>query len=363
MSFSTLTPQASGAFSSVWQAKRLAGRGTTKLKSWMPFARANGWGRRRLAGASPCRMRVLREILRRSPSSRGCGARSISRRAMRNRWILSSLSCGPRLRSKASFRPFRTPAARSGNLRCSGTCAPPKRRKTWWRSWAARLRRRRDAARRRSGARSANRILTRRDARYAASPHPGGPAFRRRYRGRAAADPCPEHGSGPCGQRRTRRPADGVGRLPDRLGRRRAAGRVRLDAEPRAQPDAPPRRLRLALRRASDGHRRARGALCPLLHGRGRSGAALLRLPARLHGRDDGGGGVGQPSAAGLLLGADEPLLLPADRLLAPYCLGARWRPDGAYRHCYRWARPFRRRAGARPHRRQLRTRCGAGRG
>ncbi len=37
-----------------------------------------------------------------------------------------------------------------------------------------------------------------------------------------------------------------------------------------------------------------------------------------LHGRDAGGGAVGQPAAAGCVLGADQPVLLPADRLLAP---------------------------------------------
>jgi multicomponent K+:H+ antiporter subunit A len=54
-----------------------------------------------------------------------------------------------------------------------------------------------------------------------------------------------------------------------------------------------------------------------LLHGR----ATRCRASSPsccLHGRDAGHRARGQPAAAGLLLGADEPLLLPADRLLAP---------------------------------------------
>ena len=62
-----------------------------------------------------------------------------------------------------------------------------------------------------------------------------------------------------------------------------------------------------------------------------------------------------------VLLGADQPLLVPADRLLAPPRRRAR---DGArmalHRHRRRRAVPARRRAAARPHRRQLRPRRGA---
>ena len=49
------------------------------------------------------------------------------------------------------------------------------------------------------------------------------------------------------------------------------------------------------------------------------------------------------------LLGADQPLLLPADRLLAAQPGGARRGAHGADRHRHRRALPVRRRAAARP--------------
>ena len=48
-----------------------------------------------------------------------------------------------------------------------------------------------------------------------------------------------------------------------------------------------------------------------------RSGAALLFLLPGVHGRDARRGAVGQPDPARVLLGADQPVLVPADRLLA----------------------------------------------
>ena len=122
-------------------------------------------------------------------------------------------------------------------------------------------------------------------------------------------------------------------------------------------------RLRLALRRAGDGHRRPGGGLRALLHVGGRPGAALLRVPARLHGLHDRRGALRQPDPARLLLGADQPLLLPADRLLAPHGGRARRRAHGADRHRRRRAGAVRRRAGAGPHRRRLRPRPRAGLG
>ena len=89
-------------------------------------------------------------------------------------------------------------------------------------------------------------------------------------------------------------------------------------------------------------------------------GAALLRLPARLHGRDGGRGALGQPAPARLLLGADLPLLLPAHRLLVPPPGRAARRADGAHRHRRRRPLPARGRPGAGPRGGQLRAGRGA---
>ena len=77
-------------------------------------------------------------------------------------------------------------------------------------------------------------------------------------------------------------------------------------------------RLRLGVRRADHRHRLPGRAVRALLHVARRSSAALLLFPARVHGRDARHRALGQPDPAGLLLGTDQPLLLPADRLLAP---------------------------------------------
>jgi nucleotide-binding universal stress UspA family protein len=100
-----------------------------------------------------------------------------------------------------------------------------------------------------------------------------------------------------------------------------------------------------------------------LLHVAAGPGAALLLVLPGLHGRDAGRGAVGQPGAAGGVLGADQPLVVPADRLLAP--------PQADARAARAWRSRHRRRrpgllAGVLllgPHRRQLRPRRGAGRG
>ena len=122
-------------------------------------------------------------------------------------------------------------------------------------------------------------------------------------------------------------------------------------------------RLRLDLRGPDHGHRRPRRALCPLLPLAEGPGAALLLLPARLHGGDDRHRRRRQPDPADRLLGADQPLLVPADRLLAPVDGGARRRAHGADRDRRRRPLPAGRHAAARPHRRQLRARRGAGGG
>ena len=79
-------------------------------------------------------------------------------------------------------------------------------------------------------------------------------------------------------------------------------------------------------------HRRAGRAVRALLHVARRSGGALLLVLPRLHGRDAGRGAVGQPDPARVLLGAHQPVLVPADRLLAPPARRAARRAHGAHR-------------------------------
>src|SRR6218665_157215 len=78
------------------------------------------------------------------------------------------------------------------------------------------------------------------------------------------------------------------------------------------------------------------------------------------HGRDGGGGAVGQPHPDRVLLGTDQPVLVPADRLLAPPQRRAARRAHGAVRHRIRRAVPAGGHAGAGPYRGQLRARSGA---
>src|SRR3546814_8155125 len=58
-------------------------------------------------------------------------------------------------------------------------------------------------------------------------------------------------------------------------------------------------------------------SLRALLHVVGRSRFALLRVSDGFHGLDARHGAVGQPHPDRLFLGDDEPLFVPADRLLA----------------------------------------------
>src|SRR3546814_1815373 len=74
----------------------------------------------------------------------------------------------------------------------------------------------------------------------------------------------------------------------------------------------------MAICLSNSGDRRFGGALCALLHVPGRSRSALLFFPACFHGLDARHCPVRKPGANGLLLGIDQPLFLPADRLLAP---------------------------------------------
>ena len=135
-------------------------------------------------------------------------------------------------------------------------------------------------------------------------------------------------------------------------------GTLGSGARPRVQPEDG--WLRLAARRTGHRHRLPGGAVRPLLHVPSRSRTALLLIPARLHGRDARHRAFGQPDSAGLLLGADQPLLLPADRLLAPDCAGAGRRPHGPDHYVGWRTLPVRRRTDARAYRRQLRPRPSA---
>src|SRR3546814_6420608 len=94
--------------------------------------------------------------------------------------------------------------------------------------------------------------------------------------------------------------------------------RTALAADARAQPHPSARWFHLALRRACPRHRRARHSLCALLYVAGGPRPALLRVSSGFHGGDARHRPVGQPDPDRLLLGIDQPLLLPADRILAP---------------------------------------------
>ena len=84
-------------------------------------------------------------------------------------------------------------------------------------------------------------------------------------------------------------------------------------------------------------------------------------VPARLHGLHARRGAL-EPDPAGAVLGAHQPVLVPAHRLLAPQRRGTRRRAHGARGHlCGRSA--LRGRAASRPRRRQLRPRRNPRRG
>ena len=137
--------------------------------------------------------------------------------------------------------------------------------------------------------------------------------------------------------------------FPQLAARQRDPLRDRLAARARARPGPAHGRLRLdVLRCWSLGI----GALV-VLYARyymspDGSGAALLLVLPRLHGRDAGRRAVGQPGPAGAVLGAHQPLLVPADRLLAPPARRAARRAHGADRDRRGRAVPAGRRAAAR---------------
>ena len=113
------------------------------------------------------------------------------------------------------------------------------------------------------------------------------------------------------------------------------------------------------------GHRRRLPGrpLRALLHVAARSGRQIFRVLPGVHGLDARRGAVGQSLPAGVLLGTHKCVLLPAHRLLAPQPRRTRRRAHGPHHHLGGGPVPVRRRAAARPHRGQLRPRCGAGGG
>src|SRR5690606_36954443 len=98
--------------------------------------------------------------------------------------------------------------------------------------------------------------------------------------------------------------------------RRAAAGQPALAAAVRPEPGPAPGWPGPAVRPADSRHRPAGDPLRPLLPLRARADRALLRLPAAVHGRHARRGAVGKPAATADVLGADQPGLVPADRLL-----------------------------------------------
>ena len=120
-------------------------------------------------------------------------------------------------------------------------------------------------------------------------------------------------------------------------------------------------RLRLDLRVPGQRDRIPRRRLRPVLHLAGGSGPPLLPFLPGFHGVDAGHRPLRQPDPPGDVLGTDQHLLLPADRLLAPQPGGARRRPDGADDNRDRRSSTAGGRPHHRPHRRQLRSRRGAG--
>src|SRR5690554_5125108 len=143
------------------------------------------------------------------------------------------------------------------------------------------------------------------------------PLHRVRAGGHVAGQ-CTQSGSMACSGHRSGRA--GHTRLPVPADQQRRGGPPadRLDARVRSEPGIAHGRPGLAVPPADRRHLPAGSCLRPLLHVTGRSGAALLLLSAGVHGRHARCGAVGQPDPAGDVLGTVQPVLLHADRLLAP---------------------------------------------
>ena len=142
----------------------------------------------------------------------------------------------------------------------------------------------------------------------------------------------------------------GAGGVPRRGGDRELG----LGARARPAGELLPRRAGDVLRRADPGHRPAGDRLCALLPRQERPDGGVLQLPAALPGRDGGRGAVGQHPAAAGVLGTDQPVVLPAHRLLEAPPRRPPGRAHGAYRDRCRRAGDDRRHADPGRHRRLL---------
>ena len=160
--------------------------------------------------------------------------------------------------------------------------------------------------------------------------HP--PADARQRRRFFVADPRSQRGIDAGRDRRARRRGSNGASLPAGAWGRRHPRGGSLVALPRYQPRGARRRLRLDVLDARARDRPARGPVFALLHVVGGSDAALLFELPRLHGRDAWNRAVGQLDPDGVLLGAHQPVLVRADRLLEPSRRRAPRRTHGAHR-------------------------------
>ncbi|RMT65614.1 hypothetical protein ALP29_100201 [Pseudomonas syringae pv. avii] len=141
----------------------------------------------------------------------------------------------------------------------------------------------------------------------------------------------------PCGAGRyySSRPA-----LPPDRPRWRDPRRIHVVAQPGAELRVAHGWVCLAVLDAGAGHRHAGVAVCALLHVAGRPSAAFLCVFPGVHGRHAGFGDLRQPDPDRIFLGTDQPVLVPADRLLAPPCRCATRGVYGADGHRRRRAVP-----------------------
>ncbi|RMP83429.1 hypothetical protein ALQ17_00224 [Pseudomonas fluorescens] len=130
------------------------------------------------------------------------------------------------------------------------------------------------------------------------------------------------------GRHHSSRPA-----LPPDRPRWRDPRRIHVVAQPRAELRVAHGWVCVAVLDAGAGHRHAGVAVCALLHVARRPGATLLRVFPGVHGRHARAGDLRQPDPDRVLLGTDQPVLVPVDRLLAPPRRCAPWGVHGTDGH------------------------------